>query len=136
VSLAAVWGTLAVEAAFTPRTKAELQGSSTAGLGLRGCVIPWGSGDGITCANADSDVPSGQGDGKYGAIGSWIVSKVTDMGRMFSRAEQFNGDLSAWDVGSVTDMRYMFSSADKFNGDLSAWDVGSVTNMAEMYRKG
>ena len=41
---------------------------------------PWESGDGTTCANADSDVPSGQGDGKYGAIGSWNVGKVTDMG--------------------------------------------------------
>ena len=91
------------EAAFTPRNRAELQGGGTAGGGgVFGCVGecgdnllthsfgytycyydangPWESGDGTTCANADSDVPSGQGDGKYGAIGSWNVGKVTDMG--------------------------------------------------------
>jgi hypothetical protein len=101
--LAAVWGTLAVEAAFTPRTRAELQGDGTAGGGgVFGCVGecgqslkesscyaycnwdadgPWESGDGTPCVNADSDVPSGQGDGKYGAIGSWIVSKITNMYR-------------------------------------------------------
>ena len=99
--LAAMWQTLAVEAAFTPRTRAELQGDGTAGGGgVFGCVGkcgqslsgssgntycssnangPWESGDGTTCANADSDVPSGQGDGKYGAIGSWNVGKVTNM---------------------------------------------------------
>ncbi len=77
-----------MEAAFTPRTRAELQGDGTAGGGgVFGCVGecgqslltrsgytychwdangPWESGDGTTCANADSDVPSGQGDGKYG----------------------------------------------------------------------
>ena len=92
-----------MEAAFTPGTRAELQGTGTAGGGgVFGCVGecgqslsdnlgykychpfangPWESGDGTTCANADSDVPSGQGDGKYGAIGSWNVGKVTDMYR-------------------------------------------------------
>jgi hypothetical protein len=87
-----------MEAAFTPRTRAELQGDGTAGGGgVFGCVGAcgegltagiychadanglWESGDGNTCANADSDVPSGQGDGKSGAIGSWNVGKVTDM---------------------------------------------------------
>ena len=90
-----------MQAVFTPRTRAELQGDGTAGGGgVFGCVGacgrglsmsngythchvnddgPWESGDGTTCANADSDVPSGQGDGKYGDIGSWVVSKVTTM---------------------------------------------------------
>ena len=92
-----------VGAEFAPRNRAELQGDGTAGGGgVFGCVGacgqslsvyqgytychysangPWESGDGTTCANADSDVPSGQGDGKYGAIGSWNVGKVNDMRR-------------------------------------------------------
>eukprot|EP00946_MAST-07B_sp_MAST-7B-sp1_P000859 g859.t1 len=90
-----------MEAAFTPSTRAVLQGDGTAGGGgVFGCVGEcgqslsgisgstycdvrangtWKSGDGTTCANADSDVPSGQGDGKYGAIGTWNVGKVTNM---------------------------------------------------------
>ena len=90
-----------VGAEFAPGNRGELQGDGTAGGGgVFGCVGacgeslstlsgytycsytgdgPWESGDGTTCLNADSDVPSGQGDGKYGAIGSWNVGKVTDM---------------------------------------------------------
>eukprot|EP00946_MAST-07B_sp_MAST-7B-sp1_P003362 g3362.t1 len=81
--------------------RAELQGDGTAGGGgVFGCVGacgqglstssgyaychrdaigPWESGDGTTCANADSDVPRGQGDGKYGAIGSLNVGNVANM---------------------------------------------------------
>ena len=40
------------------------------------------------------------------------------MGRMFSRAELFNGDISKWDVSSVTDLGHMFSSVELFNDDL------------------
>ena len=101
MALTAMWQTLAIEAAFTPTTRAKLQGDGTlGGGGVFGCVGecgeslegsgdatycpaiadgPWESGDGTTCANADSDVPSGQGDGKYGAIGSWNVGNVTNM---------------------------------------------------------
>ena len=89
-----------VGAEFAPRNREELQGDGGAEKGVFGCVGecgqglssgsgdeychgdangPWESGDGTTCANAGSDVPSGQGDGKYGAIGSWSVSKITSM---------------------------------------------------------
>ena len=81
-------------AAFAPNWRSELQAATFGCVGACGQALsgsgdrtycswnangPWESGDGTTCANAYSQVPSGQGDGKYGAIGSWIVSKVTDM---------------------------------------------------------
>ena len=100
VPLASMWRTLGVEAVFAPRNRAELQGDGGAELGVFGCVGacgeglkdagisywycsssangPWESGNG-TCVNADENVPDGQGTGKYGAIGTWDVSKVTDM---------------------------------------------------------
>ena len=102
VPLAAMSKMLQVEAVFTPRNRAELQGDGTAGGGgVFGCVGacgqsllvsslgytychysangPWESGDGSVCANANSDVPIGQDNGKYGAIESWNVTKVTNM---------------------------------------------------------
>ena len=116
---------------------------------------PWESGDGTTCANAGSDVPSGQGDGKYGAIGSWIVSKITNMNRsecttVHPRVVSSSCLLSRLhlSLSSISDRTHspllllllllsrcppspssVFYSANQFNGDLSAWDVGSVTNM-------
>ena len=36
---------------------------------------PWEHGEGSVCVNADSDVPSGQGNGKYGAHGTSPVTK-------------------------------------------------------------
>ena len=88
-----------VGAEFAPRNRKELQGDGGAEKGVFGCVGacgqglsvykdstfcdskangPWESGNGV-CANADSDVPSGQGTGKYGAIESWDVSRVQSM---------------------------------------------------------
>ena len=85
-----------VEAEFAPRSRGELQGDGGAEKGVFGCVGKcgeglsvsggstycgngaWTSGNGV-CANADSDVPSDQGTGKYGAIESWDVSRVQSM---------------------------------------------------------
>ena len=88
-----------VGAEFAPRNREELQGDGGAEKGVFGCVGacgrslsvsggstychyqangPWESGNGV-CANADSDVPSDQGTGKYGAIESWDVSRVQSM---------------------------------------------------------
>ena len=87
-----------VEAEFAPRSRGELQGDGGAEKGVFGCVGAcgqglsvyqgstycntasgvWGSGNGV-CANADSNVPSDQGTGKYGAIESWDVSRVQSM---------------------------------------------------------
>ena len=45
---------------------------------------------------------------KYGAIGGWCVSGVTDMGWLFSGFRNFNADISGWDTSRVTDMSSMF----------------------------
>ena len=100
--LVALWQMLAVDAAFAPSTRAELQGDGGAEnyKGVVGCIgaceslsgagtsdsycywssfgEPWRTGDGV-CVNADRGVPIGQGTGTYGVIGSWDVSRVQSM---------------------------------------------------------
>ena len=97
ISMAMGWMGRAAEAAFAPGSRAELMPSSGEG-GVFGCVGAcgeslqssgdttfcsssagsWRTGTGV-CVNADTDVPSGQGTGKYGAIGSWDVSAVESL---------------------------------------------------------
>ena len=77
-----------------------------------------------------------QGDGstgRYGPIGEWDVTRVTDMSSLFFNAKSFNGDISKWDVSRVTDMNRMFYNTYVFNSDLSKWDVSSVKNMGAMF---
>jgi len=47
---------------------------------------------------------------KWGKIGTWDVSRVTDMSKLFYRNndDYWNDDIGAWDTSSVTNMRYMF----------------------------
>ena len=71
--------------------------------------------------------------GKYGPIGEWDVSRVTDMTKMFYQARSFNMDISNWNVSRVTNMHGMFAYAKSFNQDLSKWDVSRVTNMDVMF---
>ena len=71
--------------------------------------------------------------GPHGAIGTWDVSRVIDMSRLFSGAKLFNADISKWDVSRVKDMNGMFLGASSFNGDLVKWDVSSVQDMSGMF---
>ena len=73
--------------------------------------------------------------GAHGPLGEWDVSRVTDMGAMFSGASAFNVDLSEWDVSNVTDMFSMFNNAGSFQSDLSEWDVSKVTRMWMMFNR-
>jgi surface protein len=41
----------------------------------------------------------------------------------------FNQDIGSWNVSKVTDMHGMFWNADDFNQDISGWDVSKVTNI-------
>ena len=61
--------------------------------------------------------------GTHGPIGTWDVSRVTDMSRMFSRAKVFDSDISKWDVSRVNDMHSMFLGAAAFKQTLctNAW---------------
>ena len=85
-------------------------------------------------------------------LNSWVVSKVTDIGVMFSEspfnqplynwnlselkiadhvfylATQFNQDISNWDMSKVTTIYAMFSTASSFDQDISIWDTSSVTD--------
>ena len=66
-------------------------------------------------------------------IGSWDVSNVTDMMRVFAKAKSFNQDIGKWDVSSATTMWGMLNYAESFNQEIGYWDVSSVTNMDSMF---
>jgi surface protein len=46
---------------------------------------------------------------KYGPIGGWDVSRVTDMSSLFMANGSFNEDISRWNVSEVTNMRCVWS---------------------------
>jgi surface protein len=72
-------------------------------------------------------------EGKYGPIGKWDTSDVTDMSSWFKHAREFDGDISRWDTRRVTTMANMFHGAKAFNGDISRWDTRRVTKMNQMF---
>ena len=63
---------------------------------------------------------------KYGPIGSWDTSDVTDMDSLFYHQRNFHENISFWDVSNVRTLEDTFSGATSFNGDLSRWDVSNV----------
>ena len=92
-------------------------------------IDQWGSNQWASMASAFKGASSM----KYEATDAPDLSGVTDMTRMFSGAESFDGDLSNWNVSQVTDMSYMFSGAGAFDGDISSWSVSQVTDMTRMF---
>ena len=92
-------------------------------------IDQWGSNQWASMASAFKGASSM----KYEATDAPDLSGVTNMTRMFSGAESFNGDLSNWNVSQVTDMSSMFASADAFDGDISSWSVSQVTDMSSMF---
>ena len=63
------------------------------------------------------------------------LTKVTNMGSMFSGCSAFNQPLNHWDVSQVTSMSGMFYDCTAFNQPLNNWDVSKVTNMSEMFKE-
>ena len=63
-----------------------------------------------------------------GPIGTWDVSAVTYMYKLFDHKTNFNEDISGWDVSKVTKMTAMFKKAKAFNQDLSKWNASALTN--------
>ena len=68
----------------------------------------------------------------YNATDAPDLSRVTDMGSMFTNAASFNGNITNWDTSSVTDMGGMFTGAHAFNQPLD-WNTTSVTDMGRMF---
>lgn len=69
-------------------------------------------------------------------IGSWDVSSVTDMSRMFQGATAFDQDIGSWDVSSVSTMFGMFDNATAFNQDLSGWCVALIATQPDYFDTG
>ena len=68
-------------------------------------------------------------------IGSWDVSRVTNMTELFTGYENFNESLTGWIVDNVTDMSGMFQKCSNFNQPLNDWVVNNVTDMQYMFNK-
>ena len=66
---------------------------------------------------------------KYGEIGDWHVSSVTDMSGLFAGMEDFNENISQWDTENVTTMERMFYNCSSFNQPVEGLNTANVTNM-------
>ena len=72
---------------------------------------------------------------KYGLIGDWNTSEVTDMSKLFWGLDDFNEDISKWDTSKVTDMELMFFWAESFNQPIGEWNTSKVTNVEYMFSR-
>ena len=64
---------------------------------------------------------------RYGEIGDWDVSNVTDMGSMFNGISSFNQPLNNWNVSNVKTMRWTFYGA------INKWNVSNLYFMWGMF---
>ena len=64
---------------------------------------------------------SPKAEAKYGPVGLWDLSEVTDMVGLFMDCRNFNEDISAWDLRRPEDLRFTFAEASSFNQPLGAW---------------
>ena len=78
---------------------------------------------------------------RYGLIGNWDVSRVTEFEDVFSVVDNpgvlntFNEDISGWNMSNATDLQEMFQGQTSFNRDLSNWDVSNVTNFNDTFKE-
>ena len=67
-------------------------------------------------------------------MGTWDVSRVTDMSKLFWLRRDFDDPgISAWDTSSVVNMDRLFACCHSLAADLGAWDTSSVTSMYAMF---
>jgi surface protein len=69
----------------------------------------------------------------YGPIGSWDVSRVTNMQALFMFRSDFNAPIGRWNVSNVINMHALFWGCEKFDHPLEDWDVSSVEDMEDMF---
>ena len=77
---------------------------------------------------------------RYGLIGNWDVSRVTEFEDVFSVVDNgvpntFNEDISGWNMSNATDLQEMFQGQTLFNQDLSNWNVSNVTNFNDTFKE-
>ena len=80
-----------------------------------------------------------QAEARYGVLGTWDVTKITNMGHLFADVgqmpnEYFEG-INEWDVSPVRQMYGMFETCRYFNQPLDQWNVSRVTHMSNMFYK-
>ena len=70
-------------------------------------------------------------------IGSWNISKVTEVRSLFHQASNFNNggspDINNWNTSSCVNMSYMFADAKQFNQNIGNWNISKVTNFSNMF---
>ena len=70
---------------------------------------------------------------KYGEIGTWNISEINDLSKLFYDLLDFNdAGIINWNVSHVTNMSGMFESS-RFNQPLESWNVENVTDMSNMF---
>jgi len=72
--------------------------------------------------------------GGNSSIGNWLIntSSAVSMTGMFRNNYGFNQNISTWNTSKVTNMSSMFNSAGLFNQNLGPWLITSCSNMASM----
>ncbi len=63
-------------------------------------------------------------------LNKWVVSKVTDMSKMFVNCKKFNQPLDSWNVNPTTNMSFMFSRCENFNQPaiIEKWNLLYMPN--------
>jgi surface protein len=70
--------------------------------------------------------------GNNASIGNWILKTTGSipMNNMFQNALVFNQPIGSWNVSRVSNMQLMFSNS-AFNQNIGSWNVSNVTNFTD-----